>query len=44
MYFLSVCDVSATVYWRNPFQPICNPKQLVEYIVMDIDVLKEHVS
>ncbi|KAH9635683.1 hypothetical protein HF086_003407 [Spodoptera exigua] len=37
-----VCDVSATVYWRNPFQPICNPKQLVEYIVMDIDILKEH--
>lgn len=37
-------DVSSTVYWRQPFTPICNPKQLVEYIVMDIDILKEHVS
>ncbi|XP_041971323.1 60S ribosomal export protein NMD3 [Aricia agestis] len=37
-----VCDLSATVYWRHPFTPICNPKQLVEYIVMDIDILKEH--
>ncbi|KAM3967174.1 LOW QUALITY PROTEIN: 60S ribosomal export protein NMD3 [Aphomia sociella] len=37
-----VCDLSATVYWRYPFTPICNPKQLVEYIVMDIDILKEH--
>ncbi|XP_049870141.1 60S ribosomal export protein NMD3 [Pectinophora gossypiella] len=37
-----VCDISGTVYWRNPFTPICNPKQLVEYIVMDIDILKEH--
>lgn len=42
--FFLVCEVSATVYWRNPFSPICNPKQLVEYIVMDIDILKEHVS
>ncbi|KOB67746.1 Nonsense-mediated mRNA decay protein [Operophtera brumata] len=39
---VTICDVSSTVYWRNPFLPICNPKQLVEYIVMDIDVLKEH--
>ncbi|KAI5646392.1 NMD3 family domain-containing protein [Phthorimaea operculella] len=37
-----VCDLSSTVYWRNPFTPICNPKQLVEFIVMDIDILKEH--
>ncbi|CAB3222820.1 unnamed protein product [Arctia plantaginis] len=37
-----VCDISSTVYWRSPFSAICNPKQLVEYVVMDIDVLKEH--
>lgn len=36
-----VSDLSATVYWRNPFTAICNPKQLVEYIVMDIEILKE---
>ncbi|KAI8424390.1 hypothetical protein MSG28_002912 [Choristoneura fumiferana] len=37
-----VCDISSTVYWRNPFNTICNPKQLVKYIIMDIDILKEH--
>ncbi|GBP60800.1 60S ribosomal export protein NMD3 [Eumeta japonica] len=36
-----VCDVSSTVYWRNPFNAICNPKQLAEYIIMDIDIVKE---
>ncbi|XP_046962888.1 60S ribosomal export protein NMD3 [Vanessa cardui] len=41
-YTGQVCDISSTQYWRYPFNPICNPKQLVEYIVMDIDILKEH--
>ncbi|XP_072939936.1 uncharacterized protein [Epargyreus clarus] len=41
VYTGQVCDLSSTVYWRYPFTPICNPKQLVEYIVMDIDILKE---
>ncbi|XP_052740785.1 60S ribosomal export protein NMD3 [Bicyclus anynana] len=41
-YTGQVCDLSATQYWRYPFSPICNPKQLVAYIVMDIDILKEH--
>lgn len=35
--------MSATVYWRNPFTPVCNPKQLLEYIVMDIEIIKEKV-
>ncbi|CAH0725297.1 unnamed protein product, partial [Brenthis ino] len=41
-YTGQVCDLSSTQYWRYPFNAICNPKQLVEYIVMDIDILKEH--
>lgn len=39
-----VAELSSTVYWRTPFNAICNPKQLVEYIVMDIEVIKEKVS
>jgi nonsense-mediated mRNA decay protein 3 len=35
-----LADVQASVYWRFPFQSICNPKQLVEFVVMDIEVLE----
>jgi len=40
--FLSgkTAEVSATVYWRNNFNSICDPKQLTEYIVMDIEPIK----
>lgn len=33
-----MAEVSEIAYWRNAFDAICNPKQLVEYIVMDIEV------
>ncbi|XP_049820964.1 60S ribosomal export protein NMD3 [Aethina tumida] len=36
-----IAEVSSTVYWRYPFQCICNPKQLVEYIVMDIEPIMD---
>ncbi|XP_012231936.1 60S ribosomal export protein NMD3 [Linepithema humile] len=36
-----IAEVSSTVYWRFNFQSICNPKQLTEYIVMDIEPLKD---
>lgn len=32
-----IAEVNSSVYWRTPFNSICNPKQLVEYIVMDIE-------
>lgn len=32
-----IAEVNATVYWRHNFNSICNPKQLTEYIVMDIE-------
>ncbi|CAD6240535.1 GSCOCG00008833001-RA-CDS [Cotesia congregata] len=35
-----IAEVSATVYWRDSFNSICNPKQLTEYIVMRIEPLK----
>ncbi|CAD7090471.1 unnamed protein product [Hermetia illucens] len=34
-----IAEVTSTVYFRSPFEAICNPKQLVEFIVMDIEVI-----
>jgi nonsense-mediated mRNA decay protein 3 len=34
---VTVAEVSSTIFWRYPFDSICDPKQLTEYIVMDID-------
>ncbi|XP_020281417.1 60S ribosomal export protein NMD3 [Pseudomyrmex gracilis] len=34
-----IAEVSAPVYWRYNFNSICNPKQLTEYIVMDIEII-----
>lgn len=39
--FTLVAEVNSTTYWRYPFNAICNPKQLVEYIVMDIEPIME---
>ncbi|KAJ3641156.1 hypothetical protein Zmor_027673 [Zophobas morio] len=36
-----IAEINSTVYWRNPFNPICNPKQLVEYVVMDIEPIMD---
>jgi nonsense-mediated mRNA decay protein 3 len=36
-----IAEVSSNLYWRYPFQTICNPKQLKEYIVIDIESIKE---
>ena len=31
----------ANVYYRQPFDAICNPKQLVEYYIIDIEVTRD---
>ncbi|XP_012257245.1 60S ribosomal export protein NMD3 [Athalia rosae] len=36
-----IAEVNATIYWRYPFNSICNPKQLTEYIIMDIEPIKD---
>uniref|UniRef100_A0A0A9Y8T2 60S ribosomal export protein NMD3 n=1 Tax=Lygus hesperus TaxID=30085 RepID=A0A0A9Y8T2_LYGHE len=36
-----LAEVSGSKYWMDSFQSICNPKQLVEYIVMDIDPIHD---
>ncbi|XP_066150044.1 60S ribosomal export protein NMD3 [Euwallacea fornicatus] len=36
-----ISELNSTNYWRTPFNAICNPKQLVEYIVMDIEPIMD---
>jgi nonsense-mediated mRNA decay protein 3 len=36
---VTVAEVNSTTFWRYPFDSICNPKQLMEYIIMDIDLI-----
>lgn len=37
-------ELSSLNYFRTPFEAICNPKQLVEFIVMDIDILQDNAK
>lgn len=34
---LQTAEVSAPIYWRSPFGPIAEAKDLVEFIVMDVE-------
>ncbi|KAK9304245.1 hypothetical protein QLX08_004249 [Tetragonisca angustula] len=35
-----IAELNATLYWRHSFNSICDPKQLIEYTVMDIEQIK----
>ncbi|KAJ4935573.1 hypothetical protein JOQ06_017105 [Pogonophryne albipinna] len=37
---LQIAEVDGGTFWRNPFSSLCSPRQLEEFIVMDIDVLR----
>lgn len=41
MNLILVAEINSTTYWRYPFNSICNPKQLVEYVVMDIEPIMD---
>nr|XP_022919681.1 60S ribosomal export protein NMD3 [Onthophagus taurus] len=36
-----IAEINSTIYWRYPFNSICNPRQLTEFIVMDIEPILE---
>ncbi|NP_001135423.1 nonsense-mediated mRNA 3 [Nasonia vitripennis] len=36
-----VAEISSNLYWQLPFNSVCNPKQLKEYVVIDIEPIKE---
>lgn len=37
---LQIAEVDANTYWRYPFSSLCNPKQLEEFIVMEMDIIR----
>lgn len=39
VFSFTVAELNATIYYRQPFDAVCNPKQLTEYIVMDSEVV-----
>ncbi|XP_052764835.1 60S ribosomal export protein NMD3-like [Mya arenaria] len=38
---LQVAEVSGPVYWRSPFASLCSPRQLIEYMVMDVQYVND---
>lgn len=36
---LQTADITAPIYWRTPFQSLADVKELVEFVVMDIEPL-----
>uniref|UniRef100_A0A1A9X037 60S ribosomal export protein NMD3 n=1 Tax=Glossina brevipalpis TaxID=37001 RepID=A0A1A9X037_9MUSC len=36
-----IAELSGQAYFRNPFEVVCNPPQLVEYVVMDIEIIMD---
>ncbi|XP_018319253.1 60S ribosomal export protein NMD3 [Agrilus planipennis] len=36
-----ITEINSKLFWRNHFGSICDPKQLVEYIVMDIQPIMD---
>lgn len=36
-----VAEVDGNTFWRNPFSSLCNPRQMEEFIVMDIDIIRD---
>lgn len=36
-----VAEIDGNTYWRHPFNSLFNPKQLEEFIVMDINRVQE---
>ncbi|KAG1658197.1 60S ribosomal export protein NMD3 [Nymphon striatum] len=36
-----VAELAGQQFWRNPCASLCGPKQLTEYIVMDIEIIRD---
>uniref|UniRef100_A0A182N7U0 60S ribosomal export protein NMD3 n=1 Tax=Anopheles dirus TaxID=7168 RepID=A0A182N7U0_9DIPT len=34
-----MAEVQNMAYWKTPFEAICNPKQMIEFIVMDVEII-----
>ena len=38
---LSGAEMSGAQYWRQPFLALVSPKHLIEYMVMDVELVSE---
>ncbi|XP_073673937.1 60S ribosomal export protein NMD3 isoform X1 [Garra rufa] len=38
---LQIAEVDGNTFWRHPFSSLCSPRQLEEFIVMDIDIIRD---
>ncbi|XP_013421301.1 60S ribosomal export protein NMD3 [Lingula anatina] len=39
---LQIAEMSGTTFWRTPFSSLCEPRNLTEFVVMDIQILFDH--
>ncbi|XP_051521138.1 60S ribosomal export protein NMD3 isoform X1 [Myxocyprinus asiaticus] len=37
---LQIAEVDCNTYWRHPFNSLCSPRKLEEFIIMDIDIIR----
>nr|XP_054754715.1 60S ribosomal export protein NMD3-like [Lytechinus pictus] len=38
---LQIVELNATTFWRNPFSTLCDPHQLTEYMVLQVERIAE---
>uniref|UniRef100_A0A182M401 60S ribosomal export protein NMD3 n=1 Tax=Anopheles culicifacies TaxID=139723 RepID=A0A182M401_9DIPT len=36
-----MAEVQNMAFWKTPFEAICNPKQMIEFVVMDVEIIRE---
>lgn len=34
---LTVAEIISSSYWREPFSAVLNPKNMIEFVVMDVE-------
>uniref|UniRef100_A0A4W3K2P1 60S ribosomal export protein NMD3 n=1 Tax=Callorhinchus milii TaxID=7868 RepID=A0A4W3K2P1_CALMI len=39
---LQIAEVDGSTYWRYPFHSLCNPGHLDEFIIMEIDIIRNY--
>ncbi|XP_067307619.1 60S ribosomal export protein NMD3 [Pseudorasbora parva] len=38
---LQVAEVDGSTYWRHPFNSLCSPRQLEQFIIMDMELIRD---
>ena len=39
--FILVADIDGNTFWSHPFNSLCHPKQLEEFIVIECSVVRD---